>query len=248
MNLTQLNAKRLTQEELIEFVRLLIDSAKNKLEVEVEDPIALKYLETLKKDSDELEDTNKAVLSDEKNKLLLELDRQRDKHLLIFRRLMQVHELSDDNSPEAIAFEKLNDLWMKKYETLPYLNLAVETTGIEDLLFDLSTNKYSDFIDTLSLSETVEHIKVSNDKFKIIYSEIAGQNSFKPTYDARSLRIELTETVVLYVNYVKVLAESSASKEMTALYRGINDTSQAYFKQIAERHSGVPISDEDDAV
>lgn len=247
MNLTQLNAKQLTQEELIEFVRLIIDSAKNKIEIKIEDPIALKYLETLAKDSDELESTNKAVLSDEKNKLLLELDRQRDKYLLTFRRLMQVHELSDDNSPEAIAFEELNGLWMKKYETLPYLNLAVETTGIEDLLFDLSTNKYIDHVETLNLSETVENIKVANDKFKIIYSEIAGQNSFKPTYDARSLRIELTETVVLYMNYVQALAESSVNKELVALHQGIKETSQAYFKQIAERHSGIPISEDDEA-
>lgn len=247
MNLTQLNAKRLTQEELIEFVKLLIDSAKNKIEIAIEDPIALKYLETLERDSAELESTNKAVLSDEKNKLLLELDRQRDKHLLIFRRLMQVHELSDDNSPEAIAYEELNDLWMKKYETLPYLNLAVETTGIEDLLFDLSTNKYTDHIEKLNLSETVENVKVANDKFKIIYSEIA-ENSYKPTYDARSLRIELTETVVLYMNYVQALAESSANKEMVILYNGIKETSKAYFKQIAERHSGIPLSDEDNEI
>lgn len=243
MNLTQLNAKRLTQEELIEFVRLLIDSVKNKPEVKIEDPIALKYLETLEKDATELESTNKAVLSDEKNKLLLELDRQRDKHLLIFRRLMQVHELSDDNSPEAVAFEALDDLWMKKYDTLPYLNLAVETTGVEELLFDLSTNKYTEHVETLNLSETVENIKVANDKFKIIYSEITTQNSFKPTYDARSLRIELTETVVLYMNYVRALADSSANKEMASLYTVIKETSQDYFKQIAERHSGVPILD-----
>lgn len=243
MNLTQLNAKRLTQEELIEFVWSLIDSAKNKPEVKIEDPIALKYLETLEKDVTELESANKAVLSDEKNKLLLELDRQRDKHLLIFRRLMQVHELSEDNSPEAIAFEALDDLWMKKYDTLPYLNLAVETTGVEDLLFDLSTNKYSEHVETLNLSETVENIKVANDKFKIIYSEIAAQNSYKPTYDARSLRIELTETVVLYMNYVRALADSSANKEMAILYNVLKETSQAYFKQIAERHSGVPLID-----
>lgn len=243
MNLTQLNAKRLTQEELIEFVWSLIDSAKNKPEVKIEDPIALKYLETLEKDVTELESANKAVLSDEKNKLLLELDRQRDKHLLIFRRLMQVHELSEDNSPEAVAFEALDDLWMKKYDTLPYLNLAVETTGVEDLLFDLSTNKYSEHVETLNLSETVENIKVANDKFKIIYSEIAAQNSYKPTYDARSLRIELTETVVLYMNYVRALADSSANKEMAILYNVLKETSQAYFKQIAERHSGVPLID-----
>jgi len=147
---------------LIEFVRLLIDSVKNNLEINIEDPIALKYFETLERDAAELESTNKVVLSDEKNKLLLELDRQRDKHLLIFRRLMQVHELSDDNSPEAVAFEALNNLWLKKYETLPYLNLAIETTGIEDLLFDLSTNKYIDHIETLNLSGTVENIKVVN--------------------------------------------------------------------------------------
>ena len=247
MNVTRLNAKRLTQEELIEFVRLLVDSAKNRLEIKIEDPIALKYLETLEKDAAELESANKAVLSDEKNKLLQELDRQRDKSLLIFRRLMQVHELSDDNSPEAVAFEELNVLWVNKYETLPYLNLAVETTGIENMLFDLSSGKYAAHIETLSLSEAIEHIKVANDKFRIIYSEIAEQHSLKPAYDVRSVRIELTETAVLYMNYVQALAESSVNKEMVILHNAIKETSQAYFKQSAQRHSGLPIPNEEDS-
>ena len=112
---------------------------------------------------------------------------------------------------------------------------------IAALLFDLSTNKFADDIETLNLSDAVENIKISNDKFKIIYSELAaGKDSLKPNYDSRSLRIELTETVVLYMNYVQTLAEASAGKEMTALNNSIKDVSKTYFQQIAERHSGVP--------
>lgn len=245
MTSTQLNAGRLTQGELIEFVRSLIDSAKNKLEINLEDSIALKYLETLEKDANELESTNLAVLSDEKNQQLQELDRIRDKYLLIFRRLMQVYELSDDNSPEAVAYEKLNDWWMKKYDTLQYLNFAVETTGIDNMLFDLSANEYAGYIDTLKLDEALDNVKISNDKFKIIYGEITDHAVVKPIYDARALRIELTETVVLYINYVKAMADSSENKEMKQLYKGIKDTYQAFRKQIGERHSGITLADDE---
>ncbi|OPZ28801.1 MAG: hypothetical protein BWZ00_01228 [Bacteroidetes bacterium ADurb.BinA174] len=35
---------------------------------------------------------------------------------------------------------------------------------------------------------------------------------------------------------------------MTILHNGIKGTSQAYFKQIAERHSGLPIPDGNDEI
>jgi hypothetical protein len=54
--------KSLTQEKLIEFVRLLADSTKIKLEIKIEDSIVLKYLVTLEKDAAEPESANKGTL------------------------------------------------------------------------------------------------------------------------------------------------------------------------------------------
>lgn len=237
MAFVELDYNRLTQDELIEFVRLI--AAEGKAEnLKIEDPIVLKYLQTLESDAGELESTHAVITNDEKNKHLQEADRVRDRALSVFRRLMQVYELTDDNSPEAIAYEYLDSLWMKKYETLPYLNLMVETTGIDDLLFDLNTEKYSQHIHTLNLVESVMKIKKANDAFKLISGDSSAVNDMKPTYDARALRIELIETLKLFVNYVKALAESSDNKSMQQLYKGIQQTTSKYSGQLTTRHAG----------
>ena len=172
----------------------------------------------------------------------MEADRVRDRALSVFRRLMQVYELSEDNSPEAIAYEYLNELWMKKYDPLPFLSLMVETEGIDDLLFDLNADRYSRHIETLKLKDTVKKIKEANDAFKTLCGDHPQEQSMKPTYDARALRIELIETVKLYVNYVKTVAETSDSGGVQHLYKGIVATTTHFNELLAARHSGKQIA------
>lgn len=240
MHITELDYNRLTQDELIEFVRM-IAAADNAENVTVTDPIALKYLRTLGSDADELENATAAVRSDEKNKQLIEADRVRDRALSVFRRSMQVFELTEDNSPEAIAYEYLDTLWTKKYETLAYLSLMVETEGIDKLLFDLNTDKYEPHVHTLNLQEHVQKIKKANDAFKIICGDTT--EDVKPMYDARALRIELIETLKLFVNYVKAIAKSSDDKSMQQLYKTISQTSSEYAEQLTVRHGGAPMEE-----
>lgn len=238
MPFIQIDLNRFTQEELIEYVRMLISSGKEVGENPITNPIALKYLKTLEQDANELESTQKNIRDDEKNKKLIEADRVRDRALSVFRRLMQVNELSDDNTPEAIAYEYLNELWMKKYEPLPFLSLTVETGGIDDLLFDLSASNYVTHLKTLNLEKAVKKIKESNELFKAICGDNPEQQTIKPTFDARALRIELIETVKLYENYMRSLVEASDDKEIQLLYKGITATARHFYDVLSARHSG----------
>lgn len=238
MAFTQTDPNRLTQDELIEYVRMLITSGKAEERNPITNPIALKYLQTLEKDVNELENTQVHIRHDEKNRQLIEADRVRDRALSVFRRLMQVYELSEDNTPEAVAYEYLNELWTKKYDPLPFLSLMVETEGIDDLLFDLSADRYSRHLETLKLKEAVKKIKVANDAFKVLCGDHPREQTMKPTYDARALRIELTETVNLYVNYVKAVAETSDSEGLQQLYKSIVATTTHFNELLAARHAG----------
>lgn len=240
----QVNAKRLTKEELIEFVRVLISESTENIKASITDPISLKYIQTMQKDAVELENASKKIDSDEKNKQLIEADRIRDRALSVFRRLMQVYELSEDTTPEAVAYEYLDALWMKKYDPLPYLSLTVETEGIDDLLLDLSTEKYAKHLATLKLEESVAKIKETNESFKAVYGENPEENDIKPTFDARILRIELIETLKQYIDYVKVISETSDNKEAQQLYKGILSTVSQFNEQLAKRHSGNAVETE----
>lgn len=234
--------KNLTQNELIEFVNALIEATKSGLKSPLSDPIAGKYLETMKADAKELEDANSFIQSNELNKKAVEADRVRDRALSVFRRTMQIYELSEDNSTEAIAYEELNELWMKKYDPLPYMSLNVETTGIDELLFDLATAKYAPHIDTLKLEEAVQNIKDTNEKFKEVYSGNAHEKELKPAYDARELRIELIETLQQYSDYINAIATLPDNKEMTTLVKILNETRTRFHEQVSARHAGTSAS------
>lgn len=60
MPFVQIDSNRLTQEELVEYVRMLISLGKEDENISVTDPIALKYIKTLESDINELENTNVA--------------------------------------------------------------------------------------------------------------------------------------------------------------------------------------------
>lgn len=234
----QVNTKRLRRKELIEFVRMLIAESTENIGAPITDPISLKYIETMQNEAAELEKASQKIDSDEKNQQLIEADRVRDRALSVFRRLMQVYELSEDQSPEAIAYEYLNALWMKKYDPLPYLSLAVETEGIDDLLFDLRTEKYAKHLTTLNLEESVAKIKEANEAFKTVYGENPEENEIKPTFDARILKTELMDTIKQYIDYIKVTSETSDNKEAMQLYKVILSTVSKFNEQLAQRHSG----------
>lgn len=242
MAFVELDYSRLTQEELTEFVKMIVSAGKDE-DLTIENPIVLKYFQTLEEDANELEETYLSIRSDEKNKQLQEADRVRDRALSVFRRMMQVYELTEDNTPEALAYEYLDALWMKKYETLPYLSLMVETTGIDDLLFDLNTDKYLPHVQTLKLEDSVRKIKQANDAFKIICCD-EPEEAMKPTYDARALRLELIQTLQYFVEYLKVLSQSSDNKSIHHLYKSIQQISTQYAQQLTVRHAGSSLETE----
>ena len=172
----ELNYNRLTQDELIEYVKLLVGEGE-KNHAHLDDSIVKKYLHTLSKDVSELEERLSIVKNDDKNKQLLEADRLRDRSLAVFRRSMQIYEFAEDNSAEAMAYEELNALWMKKYETLPYLNIVVETKGIDDLVFDLKSERYYPHVVTLNLQDYIEQIITQKLSLKTEPTRLASKPS-----------------------------------------------------------------------
>lgn len=228
--------KLLTVDELIDYSRNLtaIGSAEDLSDY----PVVSKYISTIGSDAEELFTTHQAIKNDELNKQLQEADMVRDRALSVFRRLMQVHELAEDNSPEAIAFEDLDALWMSKYDSLPYLSLDIETEGIDKLLLDLATEKYATHIDTLQLGESVKKIKAKNDAFKVLNSREENNENVKPAYNVRLLQIELIQTLNRFFNYTNAIAESSGDMRIKQVQSNIIKLNNEYNEILSNRHSG----------
>ena len=245
MPLKRININLLTQEELVAYTRALVVSGKSDEKYTITDAIARKYLQTLANDADEFENTLGMALSDDQNKELMEADRIRDKSVLVFRRLMQIYELSEDNSPEAVSYEKLNNLWLNKYDALPYLSLPVETEGIDNLLLEVEAPRYCNDIKTLKLTDSLKKMRATNESFKLVYANVTHKQKVQPVYDVRQLRMELIRTIELFMGYVKAVAEDSDNQEMRHLLKNIKNTTENFSEQLASKHSGAIIEETD---
>lgn len=223
--------KNLNSNELINFARELTTTSLSDFKASTDDPIVKKYLETISSITDELEQALANIHRNEVNLKTLEADRVRDRALSVFRRLMQTYEMSEDNSPEAIAYDVLNELWMDKYDPLPFMSLNVETRGIDELVFDLSSSKYADYMKTLKLEDALTSIKNANESFKQMVGEDHQTDKLKPNYDARELKKELFETIEQYGAYVNNLSELQDHKDMQRLSKILADTLQRIEKQ-----------------
>ncbi len=163
-------------------------------------PIIEKYIKTLRTRTEELKASLAAIPKDSISENILLADRARDKALSVFRRKMQMYELSTDET-EAEAYKILNAMWAK-YDTLAYMNFQVETEGIDDLVFDLTTSRFSSQVNALNLMPEVEQIQRDNEFFKQLYGQDPERSEAKVSYDARELYLNLMENYNRYCGYL----------------------------------------------
>lgn len=200
-----LNLAKLSMSELVELVEQhlqAIDACDPPLDLNGF-PIIEKYIKTLRMRMGELKEALAAIPKDSVSESILLADRARDKTLSVFRRKMQMFERTTDPSEEA-AYKDLNEMW-SKYETLAYMNFQVETDGIDELIFDLTTSRFSSQVATLKLEPEVEQLKEDNEKFKRVFGQDTERSEAKISYDARELYHSLIEN---YNRYRGVLHES----------------------------------------
>lgn len=237
--------KKLTQPELLDFAQKVVDTTRAEMKEKLTDLITIKYLERIENLVQKLKETRKNISDNARNTQILEADKKRDRAISVFRRQMQVYELSEDLSPEALAYEELNQLWTTKYDSLPYLSYAVETAGIDDLLFVLSAERYIKNIETLGLLESLEKIRTTNEEFKKIYPlNDESSEALKSTYDVRKLNLDLENTLQQYDHYIAALSKTellSSNDEMVALRRIFDKIQSQSAEIVSTRRTGINI-------
>lgn len=202
------NAGRPSMNEMVEMVEAhlnALDTCEPPLDLRGF-PIIEKYIKTLRTRAEELKNSLSAIPKDSISENILLADRARDKALSVFRRKMQMYELSTDED-EAEAYKVLNAMWAK-YDTLAYMNFQVETDGIDNLVFDLTTSRFSSQVNTLNLMPEVEQIQKDNEVFKKIYGQDPERSEAKVSYDARELYLNLIENYNRYRAYLNESLEA----------------------------------------
>lgn len=202
------NLAKLSMNELAELVEQhlqAIDTCEPPLDLSAF-PIIEKYLKTLRTRAGELKEALAAIPKDSVSESILLADRARDKALSVFRRKMQMFELTTDPNEEA-AYKQLNEMW-SKYETLAYMNFQVETEGIDELVFNLTTSRFSSQVATLNLEPEVEQMRTDNENFKRVFGQDPERSEAKISYDARELYHTLIENYKRYREYLHTSLEA----------------------------------------
>lgn len=202
------NLAKLSMNELAELVEQhlqAIDTCEPPLDLSAF-PIIEKYLKTLRTRAGELKQALAAIPKDSVSESILLADRARDKALSVFRRKMQMFELTTDPNEEA-AYKQLNEMW-SKYETLAYMNFQVETEGIDELVFNLTTSRFSSQVATLNLEPEVEQMRKDNENFKRVFGQDPERSEAKISYDARELYHTLIENYKRYREYLHTSLEA----------------------------------------
>ncbi|GAE22613.1 DUF6261 family protein [Bacteroides pyogenes] len=202
------NLAKLSMNELAELVEQhlqAIDTCEPPLDLSAF-PIIEKYLKTLRTRAGELKEALAAIPKDSVSESILLADRARDKALSVFRRKMQMFELTTDPNEEA-AYKQLNEMW-SKYETLAYMNFQVETEGINELVFNLTTSRFSSQVATLNLEPEVEQMRTDNENFKRVFGQDPERSEAKISYDARELYHTLIENYKRYREYLHTSLEA----------------------------------------
>ncbi|ERI81249.1 hypothetical protein HMPREF1981_03290 [Bacteroides pyogenes F0041] len=202
------NLAKLSMNELAELVKQhlqAIDTCEPPLDLSAF-PIIEKYLKTLRTRAGELKEALAAIPKDSVSESILLADRARDKALSVFRRKMQMFELTTDPNEEA-AYKQLNEMW-SKYETLAYMNFQVETEGINELVFNLTTSRFSSQVATLNLEPEVEQMRTDNENFKRVFGQDPERSEAKISYDARELYHTLIENYKRYREYLHTSLEA----------------------------------------
>lgn len=194
---------KLSMTELVEWVENHLKAVRtSEPPLDLSDrPIVSKYLKTLELRSKELREALAAIPQGGTSEAILLADRARDKALSVFRRKMQMYELSTEPE-EMAAYNALNAMWAKN-ETLALMNFQVETEGIDNLVFDLTTSRFASQVATLKLEQEVEQIRRDNEAFKQIYTGNSGKNEAKLSYDARELYLNVLENYKRYIEFVQ---------------------------------------------
>lgn len=170
-------------------------------------PIIKKYIETLKQRTQELQAAIDAIPKNNIAEEILQADRIRDRSISILRRKMQMFEESTDEA-ELKAYKTLNAMWEEKYETLAYLSYPVETEGIDELVYALTTAKYNNEVNTLGLNAEVEQLRQDNEAFKAAFGQDPERRETKTTNDAREVFNSLVQHYRSYCEYVKGTLEA----------------------------------------
>ncbi|MBK0368744.1 DUF6261 family protein [Flavobacterium agrisoli] len=233
--LERLNLARLSNLEFGQLLKSTCDELANSAGLNITDEVFVNYINMLAAKSADYDKSQLQITKSDATAKIVEADKQRDNAITALLRILNVFELSD-NTAELEAYTSLFNLFTN-YKGIQNWNFVEETNGIDNLLIELETQKYSEHLTTLTMTSFVERIKIANDQFKLLFSERTQEKANKEVYDVKLLRQEITKVYTDLSNYVLSLSKALDSEQYNRSLNLLNTTRKYYSDMLARRNN-----------
>ena len=207
----------------------------NESESEIKDASLIQYLNEMNLKSLAYDKSMLQIVKSDETAKIFRADETRDKALTCIQRHLSVFEFSPHTN-QLLAFVSLNTLF-SKYKGIQNWNYEKQTSGIDNLIADLQSEKYSDSAETIRMTEFAERLQTTNNDFKLLFNGRTHEQATKEVFDVKELRGALKISYENLINYVLAMAKAVNTDEFNQSLKIINAVRKYYSDMIAKRIS-----------
>lgn len=170
-----------------------------------------------------MEQTEKIALADD----------LRDKALEAFGKALKLYSVSDD--PAEVEASRILRILYDTFANLTRLNYEAETIGIDKLVSELGSKKYSAKVSLLQMERYVMRISNANEAFSTLFGGRMTTSALTEAYDLKSIRTEMLRSYSEFCDYVLAMAKALDTPLFTTTLSLLNTARKYYADQLARR-------------
>jgi len=174
--------------------------------------------------------------NEETDKIAL-LDSDRDKSINAFSRSLKLYDLSDE--PKEVEASKALGILFRTYKDLAILNYEAESIGIDKLVSELESDKYTSFVVLLNIERYVTRMKLSNENFKALFGNRMVSEAMTETFDLKVIRKEMLKLYSDFTAYVLAMAKTEGAPPLFITALTLLNSARKYYADTLARKVAV---------
>ena len=176
------------------------------------------------------EETEKIALADD----------LRDKALEAFGIALKLYAISDE--PAEVEASRVLRILYDTFANLTRLNYEAETIGIDKLVSELGSKKYSAKVGLLKMERYVTRISNANEAFNTLFGGRMSTSALTETYDLKGIRTEMFRRYSEFCDYVLAMAKALDTPLFVTTLNLLN-IARKYYADLLARRTAASQSD-----
>ncbi len=181
------------------------------------------------------------VRKNQETEKIIQADDDRDKAIEAYKKSLQLYKASD--VPEEIEAARILGILMDSHKNLAKQNYEAETIGIDKVVSDLESPKYSAQVAVLNIRKYVDRMNVTNQNFKTLFSGRMLTGAMTETFDVQAIRKELLKLYADFTAYVLAMAKALDTPLFNTALTLLN-TARKYYADMLARRTPVKVAKE----